>query len=51
MWLGATDQEIEGTWKNVHTGEIVHPLTPKLIPFGGAEPNNGGGNEVSELAT
>ena len=47
VWLGATDQEIEGTFKNVHTGEIVHPLEPKLIPFSGHEPNDHGGNEVS----
>ena len=47
VWLGATDEEIEGTFKNVHTGEIVHPLEPKLIPFGGSEPNDHRGGEVS----
>ena len=45
--LGATDEEIEGIFKNVHTGEIVHPLEPKLIPFGGSEPNDYRGGEVS----
>ena len=51
VWLGTTDEEIEGTWKNIYTGEIVHlhPQTPKLIPFGNGEPNNSKGNEVSEL--
>ena len=47
IWFGITDQDVEGTFKNIYTGETVHPLTPKLIPFTGHEPNDYGGNEVS----